>query len=128
MDDFETISMYTRGQALADGILVDVTRDAAEAGISVPVAVTLDVWERYVKIPDGVTYQDEGGRLWDIVWMLRSAITKMPRSHGNPVLPFSLHVRNDNRNETPPLVTLHAHCDSDDDGNMCLTVTLPEED
>ena len=35
------ISAYTRQQAIADGVLVDVTTTASEAGFAIPVAVTV---------------------------------------------------------------------------------------
>jgi hypothetical protein len=42
---------------------------------------------------------------------------------------FGVHVRNDNREGTPPLVRrLKAVCGPGDDGEPCITVMLPEED
>ena len=67
---------YTRKQALADGFLVEVTATAQEAGIRFPVVLTRTVFDAYVTVPPGVTGQDESGRLWDIVWMLRFAILR----------------------------------------------------
>jgi hypothetical protein len=121
----DIISVYTRAQAIADGVLVDVTGAAKEAGYRYPVALTRAVWGRYVEVPAGVMAQDEAGRLWDILHMLRHAIRN---SDGGPELLFSLHVRNDNREELPPLVNLKAVCGPDDDGSPCLTVLLPDED
>ena len=31
------------------------------------------VWERCVRVPPGVAFQDEAGRLWDLCWMLALA-------------------------------------------------------
>ena len=44
------------------------------------------------------------------------------------VLAFALHVRNDNRERSPPLVRLKAVAGPDDQGEPCLTVMLPDED
>lgn len=38
------IHIYTRAQAIADGVLVDVTEEAQRFGFGVPVAVTRAVW------------------------------------------------------------------------------------
>ena len=38
------ISAYTRAQAIEDGILVDVSDTAREAGFNIPVTVTRTVW------------------------------------------------------------------------------------
>ena len=41
----EVISIYTRAQALADGILIDAGSMAREAGFKWPVAITVAAWE-----------------------------------------------------------------------------------
>jgi hypothetical protein len=72
-DGFKVISVYTRAQAIEDGVLVDVSETAREAGIRFPVAVTREVWSDYITPdPRSVPYgQSESGRLWDLCWMLR---------------------------------------------------------
>ena len=123
-DDAEVIYTYTRAQALEDGVLIDASETAREAGIKFPVGLTATVWGQYVEIPEGVTGQDETGRLWDILWMFRCAAAKFDGS----TLLFKLHVRNDNRDGTPPLVTLKAECGPGDDAEPVITIMLPEED
>ena len=49
------------------------------------------------------------------------------RSEGQEVR-FGVHVREDNRDRTPPLVQLKAVCGLDDDGSPCITVMMPDED
>ena len=71
----ECISEYTRAQAIEDGILVDVTPVASEAGFKWPTAMTRTVYERYVEVPPELTgQQDIQGRLWDVLWMLWVAV------------------------------------------------------
>jgi hypothetical protein len=41
---------------------------------------------------------------------------------------FAVHVRNDNRQGTPPLVPPKAHCGPGDDGEPVITVMMPAED
>jgi hypothetical protein len=123
-DEAEIVSRYTRAQAIEDGVLIDVSAVAREAGIRFPVALTAAVWARCVTVPPGVGCQDEAGRLWDVVWMLRVGVQ---RAAGSVVL-CSLHVRNDNRNGTPPLVRLKAVCGPGDHGEPVVTVMLPDED
>lgn len=123
-DESDLIHVYTRAQAIEDGVLVDVTETAKEAGINYPVAITQAVWAEYVAVPDGVECQDESGRLWDVLWMLAVAIRRS-RARGD-TRHYELYVRNDNRQ--PKLVTLKAVCGPADDGSPCITVMLPEED
>jgi Family of unknown function (DUF6573) len=41
---------------------------------------------------------------------------------------FGVHVRNDNRGRTPPLVRLKAVCGPGDGGEPTITVMMPDED
>jgi len=121
------IYAYTRSQAVADGVQVEVTKTAAEAGITYPVFITRTVFDSYVAIPPDVNGQDEVGRLWDIVWMLRFAIIRA-RS-GQDRVPVALYVKNaDNR--PARLIKLIAQCGplDIDDPQPAITVMMPDED
>jgi hypothetical protein len=89
------------------------------------VALSAAVWERCVAVPPGVVCQDEAGRLWDVVHLLRLAIG---RSDGGPEVRFAVHVRKDNRDRTPPLVRLKALCGPGDHTEPVIIVLLPDED
>ena len=122
----EIIYAYTRKQAIADGFQVDVSKAAQEAGIHFPVFITRTAFDAYVTVPPNVSGQDEAGRLWDVVWMLRFAIRKAAQGQGR--LPFALYVRNDNR--AARLVKLIASCGplDMDDPQPAITVMMPDED
>jgi hypothetical protein len=117
---------YSRSQAVADGFQVEVSKVAQEAGIRLPVFLTRAVYDSFVSVPPGVTGQDEAGRLWDIVSMLRFAIRKAQT--GQARLPFALYVRNDNK--SPRLIKLVAMCGplDIDDPQPAITIMLPDED
>lgn len=87
-----------------------------------PSAVGRSVWNAYVEIPAGVVGQDQTGRLWDILWMLRCQIR---RGADDSSLLFSLYVRNDNR--PPRRVQLKALCGPADNGEPVITILLPDE-
>jgi hypothetical protein len=120
------IYAYTRKQAIADGFQVDVSNVAKEAGIRFPVFITRTAFDAYVTVPPNVSGQDEAGRLWDIVWMLRFAIRKA--AQGQDRLPFALYVRNDKR--APRLVKLVAMCGplDMDAPEPAITIMMPDED
>ena len=94
-----------------------------EAGFTIPVALTRAVWDGFVRVPDGVVGQDEQGRLWDVLSMLRFAIQA---NGARSEILFRLHVRNDNRR--PRLTTLKAICGAGDDGSPCITICERGED
>jgi hypothetical protein len=98
-DEADLIHRYSRADALRDGVLIDVSATAREAGIRWPVALTRAVWERCVAVPPGVACQDEAGRLWDVVWLFRLAIS---RSQGTVAL------REYSRNPQPDRARLRA--------------------
>jgi hypothetical protein len=118
---------YSRSQAIADGFQIEVTKIAEEAGIKFPVFITRGVFELCVAIPPGVSCQDESGRLWDVVWMLRFAILKA--RPGVQRIPVALYVRNSDT-ERPRLVKLIATVGplDIDDPQPAITVMLPDED
>lgn len=119
----EVIFSYTREQAIADGVLRDVSDLAKEAGFTVPVAVTAAVWAEYVAVPEACPWQDEAGRLWDILWMLKYAIkTKSTKD----LIHFDLLVQNDERGAKP--VTLKAVIGPGDTPAPVMTVMLVDED
>ena len=69
------------------------------------------------------TRQDEAGRLWDVLNMLRFAV----RANGaRREILFRLFVRNDNRK--PRLMTLKAVCAPSDDVSPCITICEPGQD
>ena len=82
------ISEYSRAQAIEDGVLVDVSETAREAGIRFPLALTRAVWESCVEVPRNrkgqpVPCQDEPGRLRRrghdrVVLSMRPAARRLP--------------------------------------------------
>jgi len=72
-DDFEVVSRYTRAEAIADGVLIDISEMAREAGIKFPTAITAKAYQEYIVPHDDVRAMGEceTGRLWDTLMMLR---------------------------------------------------------
>lgn len=138
----DVIHAYTRQQALADGVLVDASALAREAGLKFPVALTRSVWDRYVEFDDETCPdQDLQGRLWDILFMLRVFAN---RAEGSKIR-FSLYVAMPDRGNrqlheavpergcgftrsTHRKVHLKALCGPGDFGEPVITVMLPSED
>lgn len=116
----ETIYKYTRAQALEDGVLVDVTSTAKEAGWRWPVAVTAALWETLQTIPAKANWQDFKGRLWDVVWMAAQAAK---RSRGGDRLVFELTLIRDTTRRK--YVQLLAHVGPGDDGEPVVTIGFP---
>ena len=136
--NYQHIYTYTRSQAIADGFQIEVTKTAEEAGIRFPVFITRGVYEQCVAVPlDGrgqpLTGQDEAGRLWDVIWMLRFAILKHSTLNHQPStsrrLTVALYVRNSDSHPAR-LVKLIATAGAVDidDRAPAITVMLPDED
>lgn len=76
-DDSMYISVYSRKDAIADGVLVDLMQPSVvslvkQAGFRYPLAMTTTAFNRYVEFDllDNTYRQDLTGRLWDILYML----------------------------------------------------------
>jgi hypothetical protein len=125
----EVVYRYTRARALADGVLVELTGWAREAGFILPVACTAGVWAGCV-VPDEslrLRGQSEQGRAHDLLSALRAAIART--RGGTPAadrLAFDVLFLLPPRQLVP--VRLVAVCGPGDAGEPVLTVLLPGED
>ena len=126
MNELPIFASYTRAEALEDGVLVDVTTTAKEAGSRYPVALTRAVFEKYVRVPNGVSCQDEDGRLWDILNMLLWGIRRAKGKNSDCVR-FTVHVAQA-EGARPTSVELKALCGPGDEAEPVITVMLPDED
>lgn len=64
----DIISVYTRAQAIEDGVLMDLTPMAQETGFNYPVACTGEVWHAITRnMQPG---ESERGRIHDLLFLL----------------------------------------------------------
>ena len=129
---------FSRALALADGVLIDCSSTAQEAGIVLPVAITAAAWADCVGWSDaddqrkrGHTGQSESARLWDVCWMASMAIRAALRRGQDEAasLAFQLYrVPRDGRGIRPRLVTLLLLVGSGDTGEPVITILQPGED
>jgi hypothetical protein len=119
----DVIHHYSRAQAIADGVLVDVSESARELGFRAPVAVTAAVWARCVAWSSEKGDHDELGRLWDVVWMARLATrSAKEQSEVNYIL------RVEQTDKSVGLVALRLCIGPGDEGEPVITIMLSEED
>ncbi|MDN5696548.1 MAG: hypothetical protein L0G70_01085, partial [Rubrobacter sp.] len=129
MQDFfgEVIHSYTRAEALEDGVLVDVSQTASEAGFVFPVALTAGVWADVNDIPESKQgIQDVDGRLWDLLFSAAQRCKKSSgkRSDEEDGLPFDLimHVGE------APYYHAKVHLGPGDEMEPVITILGPDED
>jgi len=127
-NEAEVIHSYTRQQAIADGVLVDVSEMAEEAGFLIPVAITAAI-NAEVVTPSNEAIEALGqsypGRLWDVLWMLHLAIHEATSRDDPRQLNFMVMVSEiDGMRE----VELKAVCAPNDDASPCITIMFPYED
>jgi hypothetical protein len=121
----EVVFSYSREQAIADGVLVDVSQYAKEFGYRYPVAVTRAVWQDCIDW-DNINeqaYQDESGRLYDILWM---AALAAKRTKGSYSL-FDIERIAKDQIE-PSTVVLKSIIGPGDTAEPVITIMQPEED
>jgi hypothetical protein len=127
----KVISVYTRAQALADGVLIDAGSMAREAGFRWPVAITAGAWADCVAWDDAdserQTHQDQSGRLWDVLFM--AAYAARANADAGSELLFELYrVPRDGQATKAELTTLKLVVGPGDAGEPVMTILLPNED
>ena len=140
----QPIFVYSRAQAIADGVLVDLTSAAddqgcllcPQAGFKGPVAITRAAWAQTIEAGgtwkpdgDGETLELKGGqsltgRLWDVLWMLRAA-SGQAGSTDRVHFQVLVDVDGDGHHE---VVKLWALCGPGDDARPVITIMLEGED
>ncbi len=119
-DDAEIISMYSREEAIADGVLVDVSATSKEAGFKVPVAVTAAVWAILDPLRDDVALgQSAVGRLWDVLMVLRA------NARDDDTVLFDVLVLEAGKHRSARLKAVIGPGDS---AEPVITIMLPNED
>lgn len=126
------IHQYTRAQAIADGELVNVTHQARELGIKLPVALTRRVWQDSVAWTDADTRntgipQDEHGRLHDVLWLTAQKLRRLPRFTGHTSVELWRVPRNA-RSTKPRATHLEVVCSPGDNAEPVITIQFPNED
>jgi hypothetical protein len=126
----DVVSSYTRAQAIADGVLVDCSSLAREAGFRVPLAMTAAAWHSSVAWTDANEDdkhmgQSEVGRLWDVLWM---ALQAAKRTEGDRVAFTVLRVPVEGEGLAAEPVELVLHIGPGDAGEPVCTIMEPGED
>lgn len=131
------LSVYTRTDALRDGVLVEVPRNLSiEAGIKIPVALTSEAW--YYIDPgslDKLSGQSITGRLWDLLHVFRvmaSQARHTDRIYFNVAFLMPCLRGRDKSIQIPgeheEVVSFKAICGPGDDMKPVITIMLPWED
>ncbi len=122
----DLIVKYSRASALADGVLIDVSDFAREAGFKLPVAVTDTLYHGYLTPPLELAKEGQSlnGRLWDTLSVLRFAIKASPVTDR---LSFTVLFAQVPDAEPEP-VDLLAVCGPGDSGEPVITIMLPSDD
>ena len=117
---FEVIDVYTRAQAIEDGVFIDLTEWAKEAGFKYPVAVTAAVYALLEPSDHSRNMgQSERGRARDMFNMMHFAI-KAKQDPADLIffnVKFGKHVHR-----------LKSLCHPGDEAEPVITIMLPEED
>ena len=127
----EVIYSYTRAQAIDDGVLIDATEMARDAGFKWPVALTVAAWSDCVAWSDAdnerQVYQDQSGRLWDVLFMASFAVRTA--NNAKRQLQFDLlRIPRNGRSTTSQRLTLKLILGPGDGGEPVITIMLPGED
>lgn len=119
----DLIFVYTRADALADGVLKDLTKLAREAGFKYPTAITAAAWAAAVEPPDDCPGQSVVGRAWDVLQLLRWQAENAGQSD-RIAFQLSIQVSANAWHDIALMAMVHPG----DEAEPVITVMLPEED
>ncbi len=125
-NDWNLIYSYTRAQAIADGVLVDVTDAARAVGFKVHTAVSEHLYHGYVEPPDGLIGEGQSttGRLHDLLFLVLCSAKKIHTGADRATVRIAF-LMEPGRTETVDVI---AHIGPGDQGEPVLTLMLPEDD
>lgn len=125
-DDRPIVFSYSRAEALLDGVLVDVSPTAREAGFRYPVAITHAVWALIESIPPNLRHvENVSGRLWDVLQMALFAARCRPTASE---LHYSLTLHRVVESRPISSLILKMVCGPGDNAEPVITIMLPNED
>lgn len=127
----DVVFFYSRAQAISDGVLIDASELARDAGFRLPVAITSAAWADCVawSREDSArqVHQDQTGRLWDVLWMAGCAARAASQNQSE--LLFELYrVPRDGHATDAESCQLKLLIGPGDEGEPVITILLPGED
>jgi hypothetical protein len=125
----QPIFSYSRAQAIADGVLVDVSETATELGFKIPMVITADLHACLTPSrADQAHGQDYDGRLWDVLWLAALSIRLNDR-YTDTVRFNVLQQETDSKTGRLQTTSLHlwAVCSLGDEGEPVITVGFPQD-
>lgn len=127
--DFSVIHTYTRAQAIADGMLIDVTPMAVDAGITLPTVVSANLYHGHIVPPANMVDlgQSIEGRLWDVLMVLRASARQAEENRIEFPVDF-VSGRRSNGSPTVEAVRVIAMVHPGDAGEPVITIMLPGDE
>lgn len=125
MEEWTLIHSYSRAEALADGVLVDVTKMAKEAGFVTHTVITQALHATISDVPGWAPGESYEGRLWDVLWVA-FVMARGEAKRPTPSDHFDYRVEMSTGGSKDTL-HLRAVCGRDDEGKPCMTIGYPED-
>ena len=124
---FQVIHTYTRTQAIADGVLIDISDFAEQYGFTVPVAITATLFNGYVKPNKELEEAGQSltGRLHDVLSLLIIHIRLLGK--GKAGVEFFMDFLMDASSNTMERVDILALMHGGDNAEPVITIMLPED-
>ncbi|MGD2158513.1 MAG: DNA repair protein RadC [Anaerolineales bacterium] len=125
---WEIIHTYTRAQALEDGVLVDVSSMAQEAGFRFPAAITTDLHTQLtpteVEVDRGQSYE---GQLWDVLFSASMAARRVEKTDRVAFKALLAEVRDDRSKPQLTTLNLWVVIGPGDQGEAVITLGFPQD-
>lgn len=152
-DETPIITVYTRADAIKDGLLIDVSEMARQVGITIPTAITSRVWSEIISPPkaiaslrsglqsvlqsDNVLLLDDAWdevvkfretgrkRMKNVLWAHRTAVRNSTLAPLQASIEFQVVIKTDHEKDS---VTLKSTTSCEPDFQPVLTIMFSNED
>jgi len=132
-EGYDLIHVYSRADAIEDGMLLDVTTVARDMGFRYPTAITHAAWHDCVAWNDADSerkgiVQDENQRVRHILARLLIAIRTSGFKDEDRIFFNVVRVQCDGASKEPQAVMLMSVCGPGDTAEPVITISFPGED
>jgi len=132
-EEYDVIHVYSRADAIEDGMLLDVTTVARDMGFRYPTAITHAAWHDCVAWSDAEnerrgTAQDENHRLRHVLARLLIAIRTSGFKDEDRIFFNVVRVPCDGASKEAQALMLMSVCGPGDTAEHVITISFPGED
>lgn len=122
--DMHAVQSGSRDQAIESGVLIDITPQAQDMGLPLPVGISRSLWDFGITVSDQTTDREQDQRIRDLLMALRLHLCRSPLVSPVTQFPALFSFPSD---QSPQVCGVCAVVQAESADQPFLTLTLPTE-